>query len=122
MGPGYILITEVFYDSAVFKENVPSLIEETEIHLLAISSNNKDIFNYFSYYIIAFSCIEEQEAFILDRLECVREMSTEIQSSGNVHILDRLLFFFTGDKPVAQFERGTQRGGKFPCGLCGVHT
>ena len=27
--------------------------------------------------------------------------------------------FFTGDKPAAQFERGTQIGGTFKCGGCG---
>ena len=26
---------------------------------------------------------------------------------------------FSGDKPTAQFERGTQIGGKYPCGSCG---
>ena len=29
--------------------------------------------------------------------------------------------FFSADKPAAQFERGTQRGGNYPCGSCGVH-
>lgn len=27
--------------------------------------------------------------------------------------------FFYGDKPAAQFERGTQQGGYYPCGTCG---
>ena len=29
--------------------------------------------------------------------------------------------FFSADKPAAQFERATQRGGNYPCGSCGVH-
>ena len=29
--------------------------------------------------------------------------------------------FFYGDKPAAQFERGTQMGGHYPCGSCGTH-
>lgn len=29
--------------------------------------------------------------------------------------------FFYGDKPAAQFERGTQVGGHYPCGACGAH-
>ena len=30
------------------------------------------------------------------------------------------LRFFTGDHPAADFERGTQQGGTFPCGDCGI--
>ena len=47
-------------------------------------------------------------------------MSTAIKSPNNISITDRLLFF-SGDKPAAQFERGTQMGGNYPCGSCGTH-
>ena len=30
------------------------------------------------------------------------------------------LRFFTGDHPAAAFERGTQQGGMYPCGDCGI--
>ena len=28
--------------------------------------------------------------------------------------------FFCGDKPAQQFERGTQLGGNYKCGSCGI--
>ena len=31
------------------------------------------------------------------------------------------LKYFTGDHPAADFERGTQQGGLYPCGGCGIH-
>ena len=74
-------------------------IEEPEVHILALCS----------------STIEEQTALISDQIECIKEMSTALKSPNNISITDRLLFF-SGDKPAAQFERGTQMGGNYPCG------
>ena len=113
LGHGYVLITvRVMYDRAVFKVeselqehesfyNIQSFIEEPEIHLLAMSS----------------SCTEDQAALIPDRLSCIRELTTIIHTSTGIPITDHLVFFY-GDKPAAQFERGTQQGGHFPCGTC----
>ena len=50
----------------------------------------------------------------------VNQFSEEIEASNEIKIRDRLMFF-SADKPAAQFERGTQRGGNYPCGSCGVH-
>ena len=113
LGHGYVLITvRVMYDRAVFKveselqkhksfHNIQSFIEEPEIHLLAMSS----------------SCAEDQAALIPDRLSCIRELATVIHTSTGIPITNRLVFFY-GDKPAAQFERGTQQGGHYPCGTC----
>ena len=113
LGHGYVLITvRVMYDRAVFKVeselqenksfyNIQSFIEEPEIHLLAMSS----------------SCAEDQAALIPDRLSCIRELTTIIHTSTGIPITDHLVFFY-GDKPAAQFERGTQQGGHFLCGTC----
>ena len=114
LGHGYVLVTvRVLYDRAVFKteselqgletfHNLQSFIEEPQIHLLAMSS----------------SCAEDQASLIQDRLNCIRELSTCVCTSKDISVTDRLVFFY-GDKPAAQFERGTQQGGHFPCGTCG---
>ena len=114
LGHGYVLITvRVLYDRAVFKtkselqghesyHNLQSFIEEPEIHLLAMSS----------------SCVEDQAALIQDRLNCIRELTTCVHTSKGIPITNRLVFFY-GGKPAAQFERGTQQGGHYPCGTCG---
>ena len=116
LGHGYVLITvRVMYDQAVFKVeselqepepfgSIQSFIEEPEIHLIAMSS----------------SCTEDQAALVQDRLGCIRELGTEIHTSAGITVSDRLMFFY-GDKPAAQFERGTQQGGHYPCGTCGCH-
>ena len=105
LGHGYVLITiKVLYDRAVFKtenerrtvQNVQSVVEEPEIHLIAMSS----------------SCID---ALIQERL---MELANCVHTSKGIPINDRLKFFY-GDKPAAQFERGSQQGGHYPCGTCG---
>ena len=37
-----------------------------------------------------------------------------------IQVHDKLRYF-TGDHPAADFERGTQQGGLYPCGGCGIH-
>lgn len=111
---GYVLVTiKIVYDQAVFITNsellqrstvrdIQSYTEEPEVHILALSS----------------SSIEDQTALVSDRLSCIATLSTELTSSKGVPVKDRLVFF-CGDKPAAQFERGAQQGGDFPCATCG---
>lgn len=116
LGHGYITITVmVLYDQAVFKTdtelfgqelfyNIQSFIEEPEIHILAMSS----------------SCAEDQAALVQDRVNCIKELTTNLCMSKGILISDRLVFF-CGDKPATQFERGSQQGGHYPCGSCGCN-
>ena len=77
-------------------------IEEPEIHIIALLS----------------SSLEDQAALISDRIECIKELTAQITSKTGITVTDKL-FFFTGDKPAAQFECGTQQGGYYKCGSCG---
>ena len=111
LGRGYILLTaKILYDSAVFKsstanaQSIQAYIEEPEISIIAMSS----------------SSIHDQAALISDRVSCIHDMSEILSTSKGIPINDRLAFFY-GDKPAAQFERGTQVGGNYPCGACGAH-
>jgi hypothetical protein len=111
-GRGYVLVTcKIVYDPAAFKTDselhnelgkLQAFIEEPEIHILALSSSSK----------------EDQAAIISDRIECLKEMSEKVKTSKGIEITDKV-FFFVGDKPAAQFERGTQQGGSYKCGSCG---
>ena len=107
---------KIFYDPAVFKSNADigqqhkvhdnqAFIEEPEIHILALSS----------------SSIHDQAALINDCLQCIQQSDTHLATSCNITITDNRLVFFGVDKPAAQFECGTQTGGNYPCGSCGVH-
>ena len=103
------------YDSAVFKRddeiqqgsetNIQAYIEEPEIHIIALSN----------------SSLEDQAALISDRLECIKELTAQITTKNGITVTDKL-FFFTGDKPAAQFEHGTQQGGYYKCGSCGCRS
>lgn len=111
LGKGYILLTaKILYDSAVFKskmaniQSVQAYIEEPDISIIAMSS----------------SSIHDQAALISDRVSCIKDMSEVLYTSKGIPINDKLAFFY-GDKPAAQFERGTQVGGHYPCGACGAH-
>jgi len=42
-----------------------------------------------------------------------------VTARNGVQVNDRMLFFHA-DKPAQQFEMGTQQGGHYPCGGCGV--
>ena len=91
LGHDYVLVTvKVVYDPAVFKsesdvdqrtaQSIPDLqayIEEPEIHVLAMNS----------------SSIEDQAALISDRMECIRELNTDLKAADNIAISDKLLFF-----------------------------
>ena len=113
---GYILFAIwVIYDLAVFlmkeeyKEkygkhvnNLHEIIEDPLVYMIAPSGSSPS----------------DQLALIGDRLECLAELSQKIASSSGIHFQDELRFF-CGDKPVQQFERGTQIGGTYKCGSCG---
>ena len=83
--------------------DVQAEVEQPEIYLLAKGS----------------SSIEDQASVIADRLDCLQDLSTPTIASNGVEIVDTLMFF-CGDHPAAQFERGTQQGGHYKCGGCGV--
>ena len=65
------------------------------------------------------SSVSDQLALIGDRVDCLVDLEATIQSSRGVKLSDTLRFF-TGDKPAQSFERGTQQGGHYKCGGCGV--
>ncbi len=46
----------------------------------------------------------------------MKEISEPLQTKNDITITDKLMFF------TAQFERGTQVGGHYPCGSCGTQT
>ena len=108
LGRGYLLITvSVIYDHTLF---IPgsyhqSFIEEPEVHILGVSSSSTD----------------NQVAFIPERVECLRELSDVIYSNSGVPIVDSARFF-VGDHPAQKFERGTQQGGNYKCGGCGIQS
>ena len=116
LGLGCLLVTvHVAYDPAVFytqseyenmhgkSPSIQSLVERSKLYIMAAGS----------------SSIEDQVAIIQDRIDCLHELSTNLTASNGVVIYDKIMFFI-GDHPTQQFERGTQQGGKFKCGGCGV--
>ena len=86
------------------KRDTHAFVEEPEISIIAISS----------------SSIQDQAALIGDRAECIQELSAPLKTDNNIPIMDKLKLFY-GDKPAAQFERGTQICGHYPCEACGAH-
>ena len=118
LGLGIVMVTvHVVYDQAVFYTqsecdrqsiNLQSTIESPSIHMICVSS----------------SSLEDQAAFLQDRINCLinclHSLSESIQASNGVLVTD-MLRFFVGDHPAKQYERGTQQGGKYKCGGCGVH-
>ena len=117
LNKGFVMITmHVMYDNTLFYTDeefeemhpgetisVQSEVEQPEIHLLSLGS----------------STVADQAALIGDRLDCIRDLTTEIEASDGTSIADRLRFF-TGNHPATQFEGGTKQGGHFKCGACGV--
>lgn len=113
---GYILFAVwVIYDSAVFLtsqeyaqkcgkkvSDLQETIKEPVVYTIAPSTSSPS----------------DQLALIGDRLECLSELSQTIASSNGIEIRDEL-WFFSGDNPAQEFERGTQIGGIFKCGGCG---
>ena len=115
LNSGFIMVTvHILYDDAVVLTNeeyhqehhrnvdIQSQIEQPEIYMLALGSPS----------------IEDQAALLPERVACLHDLSETITASNGVAVTDRLQFFI-GDKPAAQFERGTQIGGTYKCGGCG---
>ena len=116
LGLGMVmLMVHVVYDSMVFLTqseytsnqsepiNIQSTVELPVIHLLAAGT----------------SSVEDQASILQDRIDCIKTLSEGVTTSNGIEITDQLLFF-VGDHPAKQFERGTQMGGKYKCGSCGV--
>ena len=117
LGAGYILVTvSIVYDPFVFLSddeykrktgkhisNLQELIEQPQMYLLALGS----------------SSVFDQLATIAERVYCLRELSETVTTSTGIAITDQARFF-SGDKPAQSFERGTQQGGNYKCGSCGV--
>lgn len=116
LGLGVVMITvHVVYDPTVFYTqsecissnsqsfNLQSTIESPSIHMICVSS----------------SSMEDQSAFLQDRIDCLNSLLEDVTASNGLTISDKLRLF-VGDHPAQQFERGTQQGGKYKCGGCGV--
>ena len=113
---GYILVTlSVVFDEAVFDVTLyderkhgitfQEFIEQPELYLVCLSS----------------SSIDDQAALVPDRLECLSSLSEDIKCSNGVYVHD-VLRFFIGDHKAVAFEQGTQCGGHYPCGCCGIQS
>ena len=113
---GFLMITvHTMYDEAVFFTDeeykqlnnlhdtvcIQSLVEQPQIHLLSLGG----------------SSVEDQATIIGDRIDCLRSLSTPIESDGM--LINDTARFFTGDHPATQFEQGTKIGGTYKCGACG---
>ena len=118
LGLGVVMITaHILYDPAVFytqaeidakqglpaHTNIQATVENPIIHILAACS----------------SSVDDQAAIVQDRVDCLPELADPLKTSGGITITDELLFF-VGHHPAKQFERGTQAGGTYKCGGCGV--
>ena len=77
-------------------------VEQPEIHILSAGS----------------SSVSDQAALVGDRLSCILDLSTPVQTEDGKEITDTLRFF-TGDHPAAQFEQGSKQGGTYKCAMCG---
>ena len=117
LGVGYIVVTiHTLYDPAVYlshdkfqrrypfdRQSIQEIVEMPEIYMIAAST----------------SAQSDQLGLIADRVDCLLELPTPVTASNGVQVNDHMLFFH-GDKPAQQFERGTQQGGRYPCGGCGI--
>ena len=80
-----------------------SLVERPKLHIIAAGSPS----------------IEDQIAIIQDRIDCLHELPHQLTSNNGVVIQDNLKFCIVAH-PAKQFKHGTQQGGRFKCGRCGV--
>ena len=115
---GFILVTvHTMYDPIVFFtdeeyrhaypdttiSSIQSIVEQPEVYLLSPGS----------------SSVEDQAALVKERINCLLDLPTPVQTDTGIEVHDTLRFF-TGDHPAAQFEQGTKQGGTYKCGACGV--
>ena len=99
-----VFITQEEYDTTNSKPlSVQSFVERPALYIIAAGS----------------SSVEDQVTILPDRIDCLRELSIAVESQNGVPVTDKLRFFI-GDHPAQQFERGTQLGGMYKCGSCGV--
>ena len=112
LGLGIVMITlHIVYDAAVFftqsewdrNGNLQATIERQSLYMICAGSSTH----------------EDQAALLRDRVDCLHSLHEQITASNGLKITDKLRFF-VGDHPAQQFERGTQQGGKYKCGGCGV--
>ena len=118
LGLGVVMITaHILYDPAVFftqaeihskqlthaQTNLQATIENPLIHMFVACSSG----------------VDDQASIVQDRIDCLMELADPLETSQGITIRDKLLFF-VGDHPAKQFERGTQSGGTYKCGGCGV--
>ena len=83
--------------------NVQAEVEQHDVYLLTMGT----------------SSIKDQASLVSDCIDCLQDLSLPLAASSETQVVDTLRFF-TGDKPASQFERGTQIGGTYKCGGCGV--
>ena len=110
---GFIMITvHVMYDSLVFLTddeyhsdiNIQSEVEQPEVYILSAGSSSG----------------EDQAALVGERITCLLDLPTPVQTDSGMAITDTVRFF-TGDHPAAQYEQGSKHGGYYKCGACGCH-
>ena len=111
-----LFTVNVVYDNAVFmnmeelaEEYKPSIslqefVEEPHLCMIAISS----------------SSVDDQAALVPDRVDDLMELAEPVFTSKGIEVHDTLRFIL-GDKKAASFEQGTQCGGNYRCGFCGIH-
>lgn len=95
---GYVMITVIFF---TIKEmlgqesfhNIQSFIDEPEIHILAMSS----------------SCAEGQAALVKDRINCIKELTTDLCTPKGIYRLVIILPFSTVTSQPLNLSGGHNR-------------
>ena len=65
------------------------------------------------------SSIEDRAAVLPDRIDCLHDLAEPVLTTSGIRVYDTRRFF-TGDHPAAQFEKGTQMGGRYKCEAVGA--
>lgn len=115
---GYLLVlVSVIYDPAFFytteemrrlkgvEIDVPSVLDQTEVHVLGRSS----------------SSTQDQLMFIETRRESLKDLQEKVYKKNGDEVIDVPRFFY-GDAPAAQFEAGHKQGGTYCCIGCGANS
>lgn len=112
---GYLLVlVSVIYDPASYtteemrrlkgvEVDVPSVLDQTEVHILGRSS----------------SSTQDQLMFIETRHESLKDLQEKVYKKNGDEVIDVPRFFY-GDAPAAQFEAGHKQGGTYCCIGCGA--
>lgn len=83
--------------------DVPSIIEQPEVHILARSRSSAG----------------DQAMFNETRRKCILDLSTELRTENGYAVNDCFRLFHA-DGPAAQFEAGNKQGGHLCCVQCGA--